>query len=364
MATTGCLLNCLREVRLERFHRNFTERGLINCEQLSSLLVEDYSRFGVTSTDDRRRLFQLIHIIKSVQADGIHCQHGKAASHLHKPRLPSESNIPAENPSRRREELPDVTRNGMVLAVDPDAGHFGAEKCPDAPSRQPIKPPTSNDLVRKLVLHVTEEPMVVARSAATATHDTSGTPKFECRKMLNFSDSDLCSDSSDSSNFWQVTASTKPLSQSQANNSIVLADNQRSLRPPQILVAASSSSPRAFVISAHRRLTIQQQQGHCNNISQTSGTDQKEIRGREWNVHLMKKSSLQNEDGCHHAYFPTAKILPEEELPSHVEQINHSSGYNYGVPRSSFSLADKVLILCFCESVSELVEFNAQSDTL
>jgi len=366
MAATDCLLNCLREVRLERFHRNFTERGLINCEQLSSLLVDDYSRFGVVSTDDRRRLFQLIHIIKSVQADGIYCQHGVPAFTTSQSNGVQQQTIPSSsvpNSVSQKEQLPDVTRNGVVRAQKiVHAGDDRAKKCPAAPGRQFIKPISSDRNYRvqyeqpadKARLHITEETKVVAKNPAAAIDDSSGTPKFNCRKTLTFSDSDLYSDGSDSNYFHQLAVHSTPaksLAHARSNNYVTLsspAAKPSSLRPPQVVATTCISSPRAFVIPADSKPGTRHRSNgsHVSQTeSQTSGSDRQLTHGVVQNGLPVNKASFRNDDSHRHAYFPTAMIPPQEEPETHIEQIYHSNGYNYGVPGSAVHFVDKVLLL-------------------
>jgi len=368
MAASGCLFNCLREVRLERFHQNFTERGLINCEQLSSLIVDDYSRFGIVSTDDRRRLFQLIDIIKSVQADGVYCQHGTAASNevpqLNDVQQRAKTSIPVSRPAVWKEELPDVTRNGLIpprkVAVISDAG---AVKCPAAPQHEFIKPISNDGNYRvqyehrqpqeMLRLNVTQETKVVANGlAATTDSGFSGTPKFDCRKTLNFSDSDLYSDGIDSSYFQQPTAGTsqsaKPESETLSSNSVAVTPPAAKLRPPQLVTTNSISSPHAFVIPAENQ-SVTRHRSSGSQITQSRVESQSPGESRQSsvlkvrpNVYCMKKSSFQNDDRPQHAYFPTAKVPSMEDPPTHIEKIYHSDGYNYGIPGSTIHSADKV----------------------
>jgi len=371
MAATDCLLNCLREVRLEWFHQNFTERGLINCEQLSSLLVDDYSRFGVVSTDDRRRLFQLIHIIKSVQADRVYCQHGAAADVAFRPnrvQQPAKSNIPMPRPSLRKDELPDVTRNGVIPSRKiATKGDRGPEKCPAAPHRQFIKP-ISNDCnyrvqyeqqpPEKVRLNVTQETKVVANGLAVTTDGSSGTPIFNCRKTLNFSDSDLYSDSIDSSYFHQPAVNStpaKPSLPSHRSNSVALPSPSAKLQPPQFVATSCISSPRAFVISAENQPVARHHSGGSRvsqTESQSSGEDRQTSHEARHNVRCTKKLSFQNNNSRQHAYFPTAKIPPAEDPPTHIEQIYHCNGYNYGIPGSTVHSVDKVLNVHFYSSCS------------
>jgi len=361
MAAADCLLNCLREVHLERFHRNFTERGLINCEQLSSLLVSDYGQFGIVSTDDKRRLFQLIHIIKSVQADGVSCGHGIATVTTSQPQVqkvqqPTKQNVPISVPARRKEELPDVTRNGVIPACKTEtAGCDGTVECPKAPSRQFIKPISNECNYRvqyeqppeKVRLHITEETKVVAKNRGVTTDDSVGTPKFNCRKMLNFSDSDLYSDDYSGNSCFRQPAiegtSSQPLLPPQSNNSVTsLSPESKAsgLRPPQVVATTCLSSPRAFVIPTEKKPVVRH---HSSGSHQSPADSQRGFHGVLQNGHPTKKSSFRNDDSRRHAYFPTAKIPPPGELPTHVEQIYHRKGYNYGIPGSTTHSVDKVL---------------------
>ena len=353
-----CLLNCLREVRLERFHRNFAERGLVNCEQLSSLIVDDYSRFGVVSTDDRCRLYQLIHIIKSVQADGIHCQHGTMTSdtsQLHKVEQPTMiPNTQFPDAGRRKDELPDVTRNGSVPAPNLfAAGDSGTVECPQAPGR-PIRPfikPISTDYNYRVQyeqpadnvrLNATQEMKVVTKCVAD---DSCGTPKFDCRKTLNFSYSDLYSNDEESSVCNSISLQTCG-SGSVVSSSAALTRPSR-LRPPQVVATTCVSSPRAFVIPTDKKPVTRHRKSGRHTESQTSVNDQRKYHDREFyqvpsNGHARKKLSFQNDDRQRHAYFPATKIPSPEEQPTLFRRIYHGNSYNYGVPGASVNLSDKV----------------------
>ena len=74
-ASGGCLYECPKEAHLESYYNSFVRHGIIKCEGLANLSMHEYSRFGVLSMEDRVRLFKLVQIVKSVLADGLHCQH-------------------------------------------------------------------------------------------------------------------------------------------------------------------------------------------------------------------------------------------------------------------------------------------------
>ncbi|XP_069137468.1 uncharacterized protein [Argopecten irradians] len=62
----GTLFECLREARLEKYYPTLRVNGITKSESLAKLTLEDCEAIGVTSTDDKRRLIELINIIKSV----------------------------------------------------------------------------------------------------------------------------------------------------------------------------------------------------------------------------------------------------------------------------------------------------------
>ncbi|XP_071109625.1 uncharacterized protein [Haliotis cracherodii] len=62
----GTLYECLREARLEKYYPTFRANGITRSETLSRLSLHDCTVMGITSVDDRRRMTELINIIKSV----------------------------------------------------------------------------------------------------------------------------------------------------------------------------------------------------------------------------------------------------------------------------------------------------------
>ena len=60
------LYNCLTEVKLDKFYDNFVSKRITTCEKLATISIVDFEHYGITSMNDRLRLFQLIQIIKSV----------------------------------------------------------------------------------------------------------------------------------------------------------------------------------------------------------------------------------------------------------------------------------------------------------
>lgn len=62
----GTLYECLREAKLERYYPSFRAQGITKSEALTRLTASDYPAFGITSAEDKRRLVELISIIKAV----------------------------------------------------------------------------------------------------------------------------------------------------------------------------------------------------------------------------------------------------------------------------------------------------------
>lgn len=62
----GTLYECLKEARLEKYYEIFRINGITRSEALARLDPADCDAIGVTSPQDRRRLIDLIEIIKSV----------------------------------------------------------------------------------------------------------------------------------------------------------------------------------------------------------------------------------------------------------------------------------------------------------
>ncbi|KAG9285821.1 hypothetical protein G9A89_013246 [Geosiphon pyriformis] len=63
--TTSLFLETLRRADLETYYPNFSTAGINDLRGLASLSFQDYSILGITATEDRKRLFQLIQTIKS-----------------------------------------------------------------------------------------------------------------------------------------------------------------------------------------------------------------------------------------------------------------------------------------------------------
>ncbi|XP_035665945.1 kinesin-like protein KIF24 [Branchiostoma floridae] len=109
----NCLYECLREARLERYYPNFESQGLTMSEGLSELTMQDYSRFGVEDMHDRKRLFQLIQVIKMVQDEGKRCNESCS-----KPTPPSSPDKLTSSTSTTRDHTDNVTSSSSAYFGD------------------------------------------------------------------------------------------------------------------------------------------------------------------------------------------------------------------------------------------------------
>ena len=62
----GTLYECLREARLEKYYPAFRANGITRSESLANLTMPEFCAMGISGAEDRRRLVELVNIIKSV----------------------------------------------------------------------------------------------------------------------------------------------------------------------------------------------------------------------------------------------------------------------------------------------------------
>ncbi|NWT89332.1 KIF24 protein, partial [Lanius ludovicianus] len=67
----SCLYECLCEAELEKYYHHFATVGLQKIDELAEYSMEDYTKLGVHDINDRKRLFQLIRIIKIMRQEDI-----------------------------------------------------------------------------------------------------------------------------------------------------------------------------------------------------------------------------------------------------------------------------------------------------
>uniref|UniRef100_A0A8C0C6P5 Kinesin family member 24 n=1 Tax=Balaenoptera musculus TaxID=9771 RepID=A0A8C0C6P5_BALMU len=66
---TSWFYECLCEAELAQYYPHFTALGLQKIDELANVTMKDYSKLGVHDMNDRKRLFQLIKIIKIMQEE-------------------------------------------------------------------------------------------------------------------------------------------------------------------------------------------------------------------------------------------------------------------------------------------------------
>ena len=62
----GTLFECLKEAKLEKYYPSFRAQGITKSEGLLRLTVHDCQAFGIHIAEDKRRLVELISIVKAV----------------------------------------------------------------------------------------------------------------------------------------------------------------------------------------------------------------------------------------------------------------------------------------------------------
>ncbi|NXX76121.1 KIF24 protein, partial [Urocolius indicus] len=67
----SCLYECLCEAELEKYYPHFAAFGLQKIDELAKVSVKDYTKLGVHDMNDRKRLLQLIRIIKIMQEEDV-----------------------------------------------------------------------------------------------------------------------------------------------------------------------------------------------------------------------------------------------------------------------------------------------------
>ena len=220
---TDCLLECLREAKLEKYHRHFVNGGLRHCDALVHLSMQEYPKYGVVSMEDRLKLFKLIQIVKSVQSEGLICHHGR---HSHsKQRQPV--NARTESVQTKQTNMNKVaTANQLVCRrVLPQAPKHTAQQ--DAPlkrssSMRMIRQPGA-PLRRSASMRYPNVPAPRRSSSATRVEykANSDSPIFHCRKHLKFTDSDLESDEEDLAKLISNLAEAQVRNEKQQNKECV-----------------------------------------------------------------------------------------------------------------------------------------------
>ncbi|KAM4577424.1 uncharacterized protein PAE49_007223 isoform 2-T2 [Odontesthes bonariensis] len=73
---TVCLYECLKAAGLQRHYARFTLVGVCRAAQLSALNMEDYFLLGISSMEDRMRLFHLVQLVKTIDLKNLNYDDG------------------------------------------------------------------------------------------------------------------------------------------------------------------------------------------------------------------------------------------------------------------------------------------------
>ena len=63
------LIQCLKEAQLEKYYPKFQSYGITQWDHLSQISMEEYSKFGITSMEERLKLFRLVQVVKIVHEE-------------------------------------------------------------------------------------------------------------------------------------------------------------------------------------------------------------------------------------------------------------------------------------------------------
>ena len=193
----GCLYDCLKEAHLDSYHGHFVRHGIIKCDGLAVLSMQDYSRFGITRMEDRVRLFKLVQIVKSVHAEGRYFHHDN-------PRVPSVAHVASvegqllqdayhqvNQPCSRGQAFVQYMRTKQVprgSGYNHNVnGALNEVKEVKVTTQQavPITRPSRSSSINQL-----QHPPRSKSADVVKYRPETGSPIFKCRKVLTFSDSE------------------------------------------------------------------------------------------------------------------------------------------------------------------------------
>lgn len=110
----GTLYECLREARLEQFYPAFQANGITRSEALINLGMPEFCALGITASEDKRRLIELVNIIKEVHSSGFSASpNPQRRSHGgHRQNQNSTSDLDIDSPGAQGYNPPDDPRSG------------------------------------------------------------------------------------------------------------------------------------------------------------------------------------------------------------------------------------------------------------
>lgn len=111
----GSLYECLREARLEKFYPTLRANGFSSAESLIELSVEDVSALGNVTTDEQRRLFELVDIIRSVYEVDVEDLPDISEATAYSVSLPVNRHSQSSKPARKRNRSPQYTSSASNI---------------------------------------------------------------------------------------------------------------------------------------------------------------------------------------------------------------------------------------------------------
>ena len=375
---SDCLLEILQEVQLERYYKGFVDGGLGTCEALVNLSMQEYSRYGVASMQDRLRLFKLIQIVKSVQDEGIVCRH---------------KTQPKSTQTQNQSKTPDsVDKSSSAKPPKAPVSKFSGPSISALGETKSKKDQEKNRWdENQFFAHRDAQCAKKPEKTEVVYKKGSDTPIFKCRKTLNFSlESDSSSDdavvsnggtnngashdredlaklgnavdgkaSMDQAATYKVQFHTRDQPQSfvvdtGGSSSTILRNTSSHKHIPALsghetvkatsfpVTSTTANTMAATVVTKGTAVDSSKSSASTGSLSQPTfpantpppSTHTVPIPRAAFFFEPLHTVEPTKEDPENkHAYFPTFKPSPVKE--PHVERIYHNLGYDYGVPKSS-----------------------------
>nr|KAG5703622.1 hypothetical protein BaRGS_002496 [Batillaria attramentaria] len=178
----GTLYDCLREARLEKYYPAFRANGITRSESLANLTMPEFCAMGITGSEDRRRLVELVNIIKSVHRGNL----GGVAGAVHAVQ------------QRKRQPSPSTLRHAQ--GTSSPSGHSATQSDKKVPRRHTQSP--AEGAVGGMRLEVTRDVSVNVRERV---------PNFSAQSYLDMLEFMSDSSLSDGGEFLSQSSDSEPV---------------------------------------------------------------------------------------------------------------------------------------------------------
>lgn len=137
----SCLYECLCEAALEKYYPHFTALGFRKIDELAKVTMKDYAKLGIHNMKDRKRLFQLVKIIKILQAEDEAAEKSKQGFQTDTPDIHPQ--VTRSGPRRQLhfDSLPEKGDGGK----DPESEACTLSSCPGNEERDDLAGAPEND---------------------------------------------------------------------------------------------------------------------------------------------------------------------------------------------------------------------------